>query len=322
LNQNKILYVLGAGFSAKAKCPLMPEFTDKNSFKWLKKRLNKKDKKRLEFLESYVLDRMDLGYCHNIEEFLNHVSVGNFLWMESTTEYKRGTNPGSRIFRELQWYIVKLIQEKTVKKIPSEYEKFVRMALKQNATIISFNYDLIVEAVLEKLNKHYAYDPRDKDENHPLILKLHGSGNWYYCMDCNFPAIHKYYVADKILSRRFKCKRCKSVNLEPIIIPPMLSKDYQNPKHGEDLIRFLWHDATNELLDADKVIFIGFSMTKTDWVVQELFKFCSNMNSNIEYEVINSNPSKVSSDYLSALVNREDMITFQKMSFEEYANSL
>ena len=98
----------------------------------------------------------------------------------------------------------------------------------------------------------------------------------------------------------------------------MLNKDYQNPDRGGDVIQRLWHIASNELLEAEKVTFIGFSMNKSALYVQELFKFCSNMNPSIKYEVVHPAPSKISSNYLHELVNREDDVEFRKMAFKEY----
>ena len=178
MNSKSTVYVLGAGFSAEAKCPQMKDFTDKKWIKWFENRLNKKDKRRFQTLKHYISERMSLGYCENIEEFLNHTAVADFLWMDSTTEYKRHSYSSSKIFRDFQWYIVKLIQEKTKDHLPKLYEKFLMKILEENSIIISFNYDLIVEAVLKRLNRDYSYEPEKKHNDKLLILKLHGSGNW------------------------------------------------------------------------------------------------------------------------------------------------
>lgn len=322
MNSKNTVYVLGAGFSAEAKCPLMKDFTDKKWIKWFESRLNKKDKRRFQTLKHYIFERMSMGYCENIEEFLNHVAVADFLWMDSITEHKRHSYSSSKIFRDLQWYIIKIIQEKTKDHLPKVYERFLRKVFEENSVIISFNYDLIVETGLKKLNKNYTYEPKEKQNDKLLILKLHGSGNWSYCGNCNEPTSYDDYIADKILSQKLSCSQCNKKNLEPIIVPPMLNKDYQNPARGGDVIQFLWHNASTELLEAKKITFIGFSMNKSDLYVQELFKFCSNMNPHIKYEVVNPTPSKISSDYLHALVNREDDVEFRNMTFKEYVDLL
>jgi len=242
--------------------------------------------------------------------------------MDSTTEHKLHSYSSSKIFRDLQWYIIKLIQEKTKGPLPKLYDKFIIKVLEENSIIISFNYDLIVEAVLKKLKKSYSYEPEKKQNKNILILKLHGSGNWSYCGNCKEPTSYDDYIADRILSQKLSCPQCNKKNLEPIIVPPMLNKDYQNPTRGGDVIQRLWHIASIELLEAEKVTFIGFSMNKSDLYVRELFKFCSNMNPSIKYEVVNPTPSKISSDYLHALVNRKDDVEFRNLTFKEYVNLL
>lgn len=322
MDSKNTIYVLGAGFSAEAKCPLMKDFTDKKSIKWIENRLNKKDKKRFQNLKHYIFERMSLNYCKNIEEFLNHVAVADFLWMDSTTEHETHSYSSNKIFRDLQWYIVKLIQEKTKEHIPKLYDKFLTKIMEENSIIISFNYDLIVESVLKKLKKDYIYEPEKKLNKKLLILKLHGSGNWSYCGNCKEPTSYDNYIADKILSQKLLCTKCNKKNLEPIIVPPMLNKDYQDLTRGGDVIQRLWHIASIELLETEKIIFIGFSMNKSDLYVQELFKFCSNMNPSIKYEIVHPNPSEISSNYLHALVNREDNVEFRNMTFKEYVNLL
>lgn len=46
-------------------------------------------KQRLEKVSNYFFDRISNRYCNDIESVLNHVSVDDYLYMESMTEGKR-----------------------------------------------------------------------------------------------------------------------------------------------------------------------------------------------------------------------------------------
>lgn len=321
--KENIVFVLGAGFSKFAGGPLISEFTNKKTFKWLGKRLNKKEKNRLDYLEEYIDDRVKAGYCkEDIESILNHVAVGKFLFMESQTGVKRGSYSAEKIFQDLQWYIIKLIKEKIKKEIPPEYEKFVKMIYENKATVISFNYDLVLESVFEKLGYQYEYGPKKTKKSSILILKPHGSINWAYCKKCQFFDLENY-LADRILSNKEKCLQCKTKSLISLIIPPIMFKGtfYEKTDRGGDLIQWLWNLSNSALASADKIFFIGFAMRETDSYALELFKFSSSMNNNAKYFVVSPNTS-VLGNYYRALVKRESDVKFLRMKFEEYIRQL
>ncbi|WP_299290171.1 SIR2 family protein [Nitrosopumilus sp.] len=315
---NKTVYVLGAGFSRDAGCPTVSEFISKNSISRIKKTLNSDEKRKLESLQSYWNYRIQEGYCEsNIESIFNHVSAAKYLFMESMTESDAGNYDAEKIYNDLQWYILKTLKESTKKKIPKEYQKFVKEMLQPEDVIISFNYDLILEKVLLDLKIQIDYGISDPQKNDRLILKLHGSANWVYCNNCGHSYPTEDYSGLEALSEKIKCHYCKKSTLKPILIPPTLYKDYQDQKLG-GMIQELWARANEELYNADKIIFIGFSMAQTDAYAQELFKLSSNMNPELEtyFVVNNSVSSKLKNNYRNALVNRQ--IKFVNLSTVDF----
>ena len=319
---SKTVYVLGAGFSKDAGCPTVSEFISKTTISRLKKTLNQAEKKKLDFLQSYWNYRIEEGYCEsNIESIFNHVSAAKYLFMESMTESNTSNYDAENIYEDLQWYILKTLKESTKKKIPKEYYKFVKEIFQPKDVIISFNYDLILEKAFTDSKISIDYGISKPEKNDRLILKLHGSANWIYCKDCNYSYPTEDHSGLNALLGDINCHNCNKKHLQPILIPPTLYKDYQDQELG-GMIQGLWSRANEELYTADRIVFIGFSMSQTDTYAQELFKLSSNMNPDLDtYHVVSKLISpKLQENYQNALVNRE--IKFVKSSTTDFINQI
>jgi hypothetical protein len=159
--------------------------------------------------------------------------------------------------------------------------------------VISTNYDLIIDTAMM-----YVSEPRLRDGGLPrycipfrtpfygmverfgTLLKLHGSLNWLHCRTCQRmeigPSISRLYV--KVLGRLLgdidqsyepggdKCPSCGTV-LRQLMIAPTHFKDYRNPHLAQ-----VWYEAERALREADKVIFIGYSLPDDDVEVVYLLK--------------------------------------------------
>jgi hypothetical protein len=160
--------------------------------------------------------------------------------------------------------------------------------------VITTNYDLVVDSAL-------MYLSRDRQspglpEYHcalanlaivppPLrygtILKLHGSLNWLFCRRCQrlelgatestrFLDIFDR-IAGKDLKEAFRpdgapCSVCDR-KLLPLLVAPSHLKDYRNPH-----LSLVWYEAQRVLRQADKIVFIGYSLPDDDVEVVYLLK--------------------------------------------------
>ncbi|MDX9702834.1 MAG: hypothetical protein RBU23_07305 [Candidatus Auribacterota bacterium] len=158
----------------------------------------------------------------------------------------------------------------------NNYRKFVSVISRNpDSTIITFNYDLLLEKVLHKtlmkqndlwslpwnycctLNNKLQY----KFDGPYKYLKMHGSFNWIYNrnndvveLDDVYPkidAIKKFYLSDK----------------EIVLIPPKFKKEISMP-----CLKEVWSVAEKELSMADEIDFIGYSLPDADKDAIELFK--------------------------------------------------
>jgi NAD-dependent SIR2 family protein deacetylase len=105
------------------------------------------------------------------------------------------------------------------------------------------------------------------------LLKLHGSLNWLQCPRCQ-----RVYVDldDKIAINQYtdpiNCRHCDenfgtipSHELTSNIIMPTFLKNLSNPQY-----KLIWQNAGVELSEANKIIFIGYSLPQADYEMRQL----------------------------------------------------
>src|SRR3989442_2238655 len=147
----------------------------------------------------------------------------------------------------------------------------------RSLTLITFNYDLLAEQILDDLRLRYDYGPRgmiefdDSKRRRRLrrsgselsLLKLHGSANWGVCRGC--PEAGRY--TDRVMAferpyvpiRRKSCPWFGRKFLESAIIPPILGKAGEARHIGP-----IWGLARSALGRAREGVVVGYSLPSSD----------------------------------------------------------
>lgn len=199
-------------------------------------------------------------------------------------------------------------------------------------SIISLNWDTLFEDSLYELKpsikkKHkfdidyccYTYPLTDSSHTSSLtqksrkifnikLLKLHSSANWLICPNCNrlFTGLGSKKNFWSLYIDAVDCPKCSAISkkflridkspvLFPFLISPTFLKDIDNNTH----INMVWHNAFVELVEADKIVFIGYSLPDSDYMIRTLLKRSIKKNTSIEVVLKEyDNYSKTTSKYL------------------------
>ncbi len=167
-----------------------------------------------------------------------------------------------------------------------------------NPTIVSLNYDVIVDNAMFELGDYfrglppsYCIDiatPRYKDfcqtGTSGCLLKIHGSLNWLYCEKCKRldlfisagmrtgKALPELYHASPF-NDAYSCRGTPCRNghcdgyVSPILITPTYVKAYENPH-----IERVWSEAEAAMRASDRAVIIGYSLPTDDVEVAMLLK--------------------------------------------------
>ncbi|MFQ5646068.1 MAG: hypothetical protein ACE5GM_03985 [bacterium] len=169
--------------------------------------------------------------------------------------------------------------------------EFIEKLNPDNDSIISLNYDLIVDNILEifltkkttpenNFNKFWQrYENLLRmptvwgappitqhigDKGKGVYVKLHGSLDWLYCPSQDCPHNRCF---NRGLDPKEPCFHC-GTGIETAIVPPTMKKSFEKfPKLG-----FLWHVAFNKLKEADKIVVIGMSFPNSDYYLKWLVR--------------------------------------------------
>lgn len=170
-------------------------------------------------------------------------------------------------------------QKSPARKNACSYHAALVSALKPKDTVISFNYDCLIDHALrtsgaKKWSARYGYgfpnparvegtepwnaeDPPTQQSKTVNLLKLHGSLNWYPFPSGETGAIRlrqkPYKQAGQKLYEIIPPEYVKSVGIRPIF-------------------PILWAHAALALRRAKTLAFVGFSFTPTDLHVEALFR--------------------------------------------------
>jgi hypothetical protein len=276
-----VVFVLGAGFS-RAISPEMP-LTDELGVKLLV-RLRKQLPRRLR------VDEFPPG--QNFETWLSQLATDQPYLSEVQNAENRAVF--LRMAEGIDDILGKNMLQVLARPAPLWFSQFVRMVHHARSTLITFNYDTLVEClVFSRLGSLGIPDTDDGSNvdwseltgglppwapgNARLgaeradtlrLLKLHGSLNWYWR-----PGDESgLSVARRGLPGRFgepqpydeEERRREVPGRSPFVVPPTASKSsyYSNP-----ITREMWSQAVARLREARCVVLMGYSLPSTDVTV-------------------------------------------------------
>jgi len=167
--------------------------------------------------------------------------------------------------------------------------KIVDRLRTEKAAIVSFNWDLILDYHLFKGDlDSKSYGLFKKLGRGPVLLKPHGSLNWYQGTQLDrvseLRRIEIFHSKDEskcvhafLRPRGVKSKSGKRYT--PLIIPPTYFKDFK-----PSIFKRLWQNCTDVLSTPKRLVFLGYSLPAADLHAHFIFRcgFHNQLNGRIK----------------------------------------
>jgi NAD-dependent SIR2 family protein deacetylase len=138
-------------------------------------------------------------------------------------------------------------------------------------TVITFNYDLVLDDALRRVEADPGYELKDAAYEevrvgYPVVplLKLHGSTNWAICGCNKIQVLGEKATANPSTFSSMRCKSCGKVGLRLLLVPPSWDKSEYS-----GIMQPVWRKAVDAIKTATRICVIGYSMPETD----AFFKF-------------------------------------------------
>jgi hypothetical protein len=158
-------------------------------------------------------------------------------------------------------------------------------------TIITFNYDLLLDHALRRIGVEPRYGlshakgvVNSGEAPECTLLKLHGSTNWTVCANssCGLEVVvlnqKATALSDRLGSR--VCTKCKRKGFQPLLIPPSWDKS-----EYREIMQPVWSKAVEALSVASRICIIGYSMPEADSFFKYLLTLALSENHNL-YKLI------------------------------------
>jgi len=288
------VYILGSGFSASCGLPtlinLFPEILKYN-------RPGEEDVENvhdgLEFLYPHFNPK-NPGKYPPFEEFLSLVKIseefgaeglepGSFekgYWLE---KYKSSLRLLTDCINEYQSTILKENKDKAI--------RFFIDNLKNGDTIITFNWDTLIETILSE--KEITFSLTERLPSGVSIFKLHGSLSWQLLPKGVVPKHPEYYQSlsedGKLLFRKdhHYVDLWDALDESPYIVAPVSNKTpFENR-----FIKKIWHESFDSLIEAEKIVVIGYSLPPEDLHARSLIRSGVLWNDSIKRSLLLIDPN-------------------------------
>ncbi|MBK8817058.1 MAG: hypothetical protein IPN42_16820 [Methylococcaceae bacterium] len=219
--------------------------------------------------------------------------------------------------------------------------------LKEQDTIISFNYDLVADRVLLNIepqqNDRPGLDTRmgkisgllgrlniwndpppsllPREQKWGFYLKLHGSLDWLYCEtpgcenNVNIFACGVSELSEG-QAEGMPCRYC-GASLKTFIIPPVATKRLED----RGRMAFLWNIALRQLSSATRIAVIGISFAPSDFELRWLVRQAIELRVQKYYELHVVNPSKHDRQNIIKLFPGIDRSVYEYETVKDYIDN-
>lgn len=306
IRKGSIAFIVGAGISRCAGAPMMTDFFDKM------KRLHRRrvlDLSEDAFIEINQSIRNELlASCNikshidtdNIETVLNTIEIISLIDGVKNSRFEFSAERAERASQYLKIAIKETIESSIIYKkddrndgVFSPHPAFMNFASiletfrnRANISVVSFNYDILLEYALHLNNCKYSYGFGEEKGNYNRInlFKLHGSFNWAQnklTKSLAVAHVDKKLIEDDVARLRTNRSLVDSVSVKfsnqdfnlseeevnfPFIVPPS-----HNKLHSQLELKQVWSKAANALNEAELIFVIGYSLPESDSFFRDFF---------------------------------------------------
>jgi hypothetical protein len=271
------VYVVGAGFSAGLGYPLT-----KSLLIDVWDRLPADSREQLKQIIEFHHPAFDFARktsFPDIEQLLTEMTVNLELFDASRPAEGRFTKSQLKDSREILLFTIASWFHEIYGPATETHwlSEVVAKLRREKAAVVSFNWDLILDQLLfsGKVDTE-SYGLSEDLRDGPVLLKPHGSLNWYegnqlqHVTDLKrIEIFHNRKAANCVhaflLPRGVKSKTGKRYT--PLIIPPTYFKDFK-----PSVFRRLWQNCTDVLSTAKRLVFLGYSLPAADLHAQFIFR--------------------------------------------------
>jgi hypothetical protein len=269
----KRVFVLGAGFS-RAISSYMPTLAE----------LSREVEERLTADNSASVPGAGTAVAKDFEAWLNYL-VSAPPWLSDADRLRNHA-----AFVEVATAIHKVLTaaqlRTTDKPCPKWLEVLVQYWQEKSASVVTLNYDVLVELAWKTVFPGRGPSPQDlypvsvtpvEARSGPMwgyrpepegkgmrLLKLHGSLTWWYSGEGSPPGDPVFDQGVRVSWESFSQQehpRLYVIDKSPMIVPPTAIK---SEYYGNQIIRSLWVQAAEALRDADEIVMMGFSLPPSD----------------------------------------------------------
>lgn len=299
-SQPTVAFILGAGFSKCAELPVQAEFssllTSEDFHSPVDRLITRITSSFLEEVFGWQKGREIPALTDVFTSIDLSINEGHYLGHQYGPDRLRA-------IRQMLIYRIFQILDKRFKHCP-EIDRLLRHFLPYHCSFIVMNWDIVLEKHLKEINPELKIDyvsptynwesyQRENPEGAIKICKMHGSSNWVYCENCKtvfFQPDRKLSLHKKVglQLRDFQlfqepfqkqeikasvaevqgnsCRHCKNL-LSSHIATFSYRKSFRTAAYPA-----IWNEAENLLAEADKWVFIGYSLPEADFELKHLIK--------------------------------------------------
>jgi NAD-dependent SIR2 family protein deacetylase len=320
--------ILGAGFSKPAGGPLLQELLSADNIS-----KSKASQSILNFIIRYYNMKHLINQSFSVEELFTEI------WREARTggniRLDNEEHNADGLLSNLTIHLSSICGQVHLRRSTTIWQNYLSYLYdlfqsSKSLDIISFNYDLLTEQLLDDLDINFDYGFKEdiyyensvrrrrlnRKGSDISILKLHGSANWGICRGCrktrkaddHIIAFEQPYVPN----RRKRCPLCNERYLSSGIIPPIIGKA------GEvHYMEEVWRSARIKLQRAREIHIIGYSLPTTDLEARSLLKEIERIDKRPRINII-CGPEGAPGSYQNVITQFKD----EKKYFEKYIEDI